>query len=169
MRISHLLLTSLLLFSCAAPTLAGPPQENSSTVPTPESHLGRPIGTDFELADWDEVSSYYHKLAASSPRVKVEKVGESTLGRDFLVTTISSEANMGRLDEIRAMTARIADPRGLTKEERADLIANSPAVVFVSCSMHSTETAATEFGMKLAYTLATSNEQPYAASREELV
>lgn len=169
MRISHLLLTSLLLFSCATPTLAAPPQGSSTGVPTPQSHLGRPVGTDFELADWDEVSSYYHKLAASSPRVHVEKVGESTLGRDFLVTTISSESNMGRLDEIRAMTARIADPRGLTEAERADLIANSPAVVFVSCSMHSTETAATEFGMQLAYTLATSDEQPYAASRDELV
>ncbi len=168
MPISKLLLGLGLFLSCASTSQAYPPQA-SGGVPSPASHLGRPVGTDFELADWDQVSAYHRALAAASPRVIVEKVGESTLGRDFLVTTISSEANMARLHEIREMTARIADPRGLTAAERARLIKESRAVVFVSCSMHSTETAATEFGMKLAHELATSTEEPFASAREELV
>jgi hypothetical protein len=168
MPISKLLLGFALLLSCAAPSAASPPQVPTE-VPSPASHLGRPVGTDFELADWDQVSTYHRALAAASPRVLVEKVGESTLGRDFLVTTISSEANMARLDEIRAMTAKIADPRGLSPQARAQLIKDSRAVVFISCSMHSTETAATEFGMQLAYDLATSDEEPFASAREELV
>jgi hypothetical protein len=168
MHTSNLLLLAGLLFSCAAPSLAVS-STSQAQVPSPESHLGRPVGTDFELADWDQVSSYYDALDEASPRVLVEKVGESTLGRDFLVTTISSEANMARLDEIRSMTAQIADPRGLSDEAKAKLLRDCPAVVFVSCSMHSTETAATEFGMKLSYTLATSDEAPYKATRDELV
>ena len=168
MPISKLLFGLGLFLSCASTSKAIHPQDSSS-VPSPESHLGRPVGTDFKLADWEQVSTYYHALAAASPRVTVEKVGETTLGRDFLVTTISSEANMARLDEIRAMTAQIADPRGLTKAARAQLIRESRAVVFVSCSMHSTETAATEFGMQLAYELATSSEELFATAREELV
>ena len=35
-------------------------------VPTPDQHLGRPLGQDSTLADWKEVASYYEKLAASS-------------------------------------------------------------------------------------------------------
>ncbi len=103
-----------LIASCA---LVEPsfPQEG---VTSPEDHLGRPVGTDFELADWDEVSAYYRRLAQESPRVSVETIGQSTEGRDFLAAVISSEANMGNLDAIREMTRRIADPRGLTEQDR---------------------------------------------------
>ena len=46
----------------------------SAQVPTPEEHLGRPVGADFTLADWDEVSSYFRVLGESSPHVQVQTV-----------------------------------------------------------------------------------------------
>ena len=158
--------------ACATPEALGQsaPSANSQGAGpmSPEAFLGRPVGTDFELADWDQVSTWYRGLAKSA-RVDVAKVGETTGGRDFLVTTISGEANMARLDEIREETRRIADPRGLTSEERAELVASATPVLFVSCSMHSTETAGTEFGMQFAWQLATSEEEPYRSAREKLV
>jgi len=108
-------------------------------------------------------------LAEASPRVAVERLGTSTEGRDFLVAVISSEANMANLDSIRAMTARIADPRGLDPASKQALITDTRAVVFVSCSLHATETAATEFGMQFSWLLATSDEEPFATARDELV
>ncbi|MDF1801125.1 MAG: M14 family zinc carboxypeptidase, partial [Planctomycetota bacterium] len=136
---------------------------------SPEEHLGRPTGTDFELADWDQVSSWYRALGEASDRVDVQTIGQSTLGRDFLIGVVSSEANMARIDEIREATRRIADPRGLSAEERAQLVEAAVPVLFVSCSMHSTETAGTEFGMDFAWNLATSDAEPYRSAREELV
>jgi hypothetical protein len=147
--------------------LAAPASAQGIT--TPEAHLGRPVGADFELADWSEVGSYHQRLADESPRVLVETVGRTTEGRDFLLTTISSEANLARLDEIKAATRRLADPRGMQAEERAAVLVRARPIVFVSIGMHSTETAAPQFGMELAHRLATSDEEPYARAREELV
>lgn len=138
-------------------------------VTDPAAHLGRAVGADFELADWEEVSSYFEGLGAESPRVLVETVGQTTEGRDFLLATISSAANLARLDEIREAARRMADPRGLSADERAQLVAEGVPIVFVSCAMHATETAAPQFAMEFAHALATSDESPWKEAREELV
>ncbi len=136
---------------------------------TPEAHLGRPLGRDFELADWSEVSGYFRHLGASSARVDVSTVGTTTEGRDFQLAVISSESNLARLEELKAISARIADPRGLSEAERLELLGSGKVFVFVSCAMHATETAAPQFGMELAHRLATSDEPVFQRAREELV
>ena len=73
----------LAIVLCVFPALA-------QQVTTPDEHLGRPLGIDFELADWPEVSSYYRRLAEQSPNVLVQNVGTTTEGRDFLILIISS-------------------------------------------------------------------------------
>ena len=114
-RALHALLP-LLLAACLAsargtePPSVTPSSSAPADVPTPEAWLGRPVAADFELADWDEVAGYWRALAAASPRVQVERVGETTEGRDFLLATIASEANLARLDEIRAMFLGLVPP-----------------------------------------------------------
>ncbi len=142
---------------------------HAQAVTSPDEHLGRPLGMDFELADWSEVSGYFQRLAADSPRVLVETTGTTTEGRDFLLSIVSSEANLARLDDVKRAAAWIADPRGLDEEQKRRLIADSPVVLFVSIAMHSTETAAPQFGMEFAYQLATSNDEPYRSARDRMV
>jgi hypothetical protein len=142
----------------------------SAQAPTPPAeHLGRPVGGDFELADWDEVSSFYRQLAAAAPTVQVETAGTTTEGRDFLVATISSEANLGRLDEIKAMAARLADPRGASDEQKQQALERGRPILMISLGMHSTETSPPQFGLDLAWNLATSEAEPWRTAREELV
>jgi hypothetical protein len=135
----------------------------------PAEYLGRAVGVDFQLADWREVSGYFAKLAADSPRVDLAKVGTTTEGRDFLLATISSERNLARLDEIKRNAALIADPRGLSEEQRQRAIDGCVPIVMISNAMHSTETAAPQFAMEFAWKLATSDEEPYASARDKLV
>ena len=45
-------------------------------------------------------------------RCEVDTLGATTQGRPFIVATISSPANMRRLEAIRPAQARLADPRG---------------------------------------------------------
>ena len=78
-------------------------------VTTPQAHLGRPVGGDFTLADWTEVSSYFVKLDAESSRVVTKKVGTTAEGRDFLISTITSEANLANLDSIKHHARTLAD------------------------------------------------------------
>jgi len=160
------LLCLLAAAACASPAGGAPTPAAPQGVTTPEAHLGRPVGRDFELADWDEVSGYFRRLASESPRVLVETVGSTTEGRDFLLAVLSSEANLRNLEALRATNRRLADPRGLSAEERESLLASARPTVFVSIAMHSTETAAPQFGMEFAWRLATSEEEPFRTVRE---
>jgi hypothetical protein len=134
--------------------------------PTPSQHLGRELAGDFTLADWSEVSGYFERLAAASPRVRLERVGQTTEGREFLLAVIGSERNLARLDQIKAHAARIADPRGASEAELARAVAEGVPILMVSIAMHSTETAGPQFGMQLAWKLATAETEPWRSARE---
>ncbi|HEY2415506.1 MAG TPA: M14 metallopeptidase family protein [Pirellulaceae bacterium] len=136
---------------------------------SPAEHLGHPVGADFKLPGWKVVSDYYRHLASESPHVKLESVGKTTEGRDFLVATISSEENLDRLDEIKRYTKQIADPRGLNNADKRQAVARGKVVLFITPAMHSTEVAATQMGMEFAWLLATSEEEPWKTARQTTV
>lgn len=142
------LLGALLALGAALP--ASPP----AALPALEQVLGFRPGTDRRLADWNQVTAYFHALAASSPRVRVEDVGRTTEGRPFLVVTISSEANLARLEEIRRANLRLWDPRGLGDDEAARLIDGGRSVVALHFGIHATEVGCTLAALELADRLA---------------
>ncbi len=143
--------------------------EPVSKVPSPADHLGRPVGTDFRLADWGEVSEYYTKLDAASDRVVVENIGQTTEGRDFLLAIISSKENLSQVETLRKYARQIAHPDRCTPAELQTALTNGKVIVFITLSMHSDETASTEMGMQLAYQLATSEEETWKKIRHETV
>ncbi|RCS54067.1 peptidase M14 [Bremerella cremea] len=136
---------------------------------SPEAFLGRSLGADFCLVDWQTVQGYYTQLSEASPTMQLQRVGETTEGRDFLISVISSPENLKNLEAIKAASQAIADPRGKSVEELDQAIENGKVILFVTPSMHSTEVAATEMGMQLAWLLATSEEAPWSTMRDEAV
>ncbi len=142
---------------------------HAQQVTTPEAHLGRPVGVDFQLADWSEVSGYFEKLAAESPRVQTIRVGTSTEGRALLLSVISSARNLANLDTIRAHAHVIADPRDRSDARVAQAIDEGKVILFISCAMHATETAAPQFAMEFAWMLATSDDEPWKQARRNMV
>src|SRR5213075_3282091 len=64
------------------------------------------------------------------------------------------EANLARLDRYKEITARLADPRGLSDTEAEKLIAEGKPMYWADGSIHSPETGAPEMLMELAYRLA---------------
>jgi len=83
-------------------------------VPTPESSFGFAVGTDYKLFDYEQSIAYFKRLAASSNRIKLLDVGQTSFGRPFTVAIISSPENLARLDDIRRVNMRLAHPEGLT-------------------------------------------------------
>ena len=121
-------------------------------VPAPESVLG------FELGDrparYDALVRYAEALAAASPRVRLERYARSHEGRDLLLLVISSEANLARLDAIRADRAMLADPR-MTGEARArSIVRNTPAVAYMAYAIHGDELSSADAAARVAYELA---------------
>jgi len=141
----------------------------SAQVVSPEEHLGRPLGTDFQLADYEQVSSWYRLLDEQSDRVITQTIGETTEGREFLISIISSPQNLVDLEQYKKYAAILADPRGRTDEEKQEAIANGKVILLISPQMHSTEAAGTEAGMKFAHLLATSEEEPWKSARDNLI
>jgi len=146
-----------------------PQQGAAREVTPPAEHLGRPVGADFQLADWDEVRSYFERLATESTRVRTDTIGRTTEGRDFILSVISSEENLARLDELKEHARLLADPRGVDDERIASALDEGRVFLFISCAMHATEAAAPQFAMELAWNLATSDEEPWRSVRDEVV
>ncbi len=143
--------------------------QSGPDVTSPEDHLGRPVGGDFTLTDWAETSSYLLRLGEQSPNVITKKVGTTTEGRDFLISIISSPANLNDLDAIKANSRLLADPRGRSEAEIEQAARDGRVTLFISCAMHATECAGVQFGMEFAYTLATSDDEPWKSARDKMV
>src|ERR1051326_5481104 len=125
-------------------------------VPTPSKFLGFEVGADRKLADYRQIVSYFNAVAAASPRVKIEHLGKTTLGEDFVMAVVSSEANMRNLERIKEISTRLADPRGLADAE--PLIREGKTIALVTCNIHSSEIASSQMAMEWLYALATAND-----------
>jgi len=147
----------------AVPTWSAP------AVPTPESVLGFRPGEDRRLADWSEVLHYLERLDDASGRVRVDEVGRTTQGRPFVVVTVTSEANQARLEEIRQINLRLADPRGLEDEEAERLLARGKTIVAMAYSIHSTEVGGTLSALALLHHLAASDSPEVRRALDETV
>ena len=146
---------SLFLFTAL---LASAPLARAADIPTPESVLGFKVGADRKLADWAQIVDYFRKLDAAAGRVKIDGEGKTTLGKPFLAVVITSEKNMANLEAIRQANLRLSDPRGLSDEEAAKLIATGKTIIAHNHGIHATEVAAPQTSMELAYLLATSQD-----------
>ncbi len=124
-------------------------------LPSPYAGLGFEPGTDSVLADWGQITTYLTSVAQASPFVRLDTLGRTTLGRPFLLLTITSPANQRRLEELKRGQRLLADPRGLTPATLAELRVMQPAVVLIDNNIHSTEIASSLMGLTLAYQLAT--------------
>jgi hypothetical protein len=124
-------------------------------IPTPKDVLGYHIGAPRKLTYYADILKYYRALEKATPRVKVEKIGESDEGRDLVVVWVSSDANMKRLQQNRDNLAKLADPRGLPDVEVQSLINTTKPHYHVMGGLHSGETGPSEMLMELVYRLAT--------------
>src|SRR5262245_14785220 len=126
--------------------------------PAPGEVLGFDTGGDRKLADWSQIVGYFKRLASASGRVSLQEPGLTTEHRPFIYALISSEQNIQNLPAIRDAQRKLADPRLISgPAERDRLIAETPAVVAITCSIHSTEIVASQMSMELAYRLASDN------------
>ena len=129
-------------------------------VPTPSDHFGFPMGAERQLANWDELTSYYELLALASGRIAVDTLGPTTRGRPFVMLTITSPANHARLTELHAVQHRLSDPRTVDGDDALDrLLDEGRTVVMITHAIHSTEVGSAQAAAKLAHHLASSTDE----------
>ena len=147
------------ILALAAAILAGPASLNGQ-VPTPADHFGFRLGTAGRLANWDALTAYYARLAQTSDRVAVDTLGPTTMGRPFVMLTITSPANHARLGELHGIQRRLADPRTITGgDELEALLDEGRTVVMITHAIHSTEVGGAQAAARLAYNLASTTDE----------
>jgi hypothetical protein len=123
----------------------------NQTVTSPEQFFGFRLGDDRKIARWDRIIEYYELLAAESDRIKVMDLGPSTEGNRFLLVIISSPDNLARLEELRQISLKLSDPRGLDEAAARTLAQSGKAIVCQTMSLHANEIGGTQMAPELAY------------------
>jgi hypothetical protein len=141
----------------------------AAAVPTPRSHFGHEMGADRTVLDWDKVVSYFHALARTSDRIRVEELGKSTEGRPFLAAFIAEPDTLQHLDRYLAIQQKLADPRKTTPAEAEKLFLQGKAVVMITCSIHATELASTHTAVEFAYRILTEDKPRYRAILKDTI
>ena len=113
-------------------------------IPTPEEVLGFTPGEDRKLASWNQVIDYFDRLDRASDRLVFQTLGQTSMNKPFVMATISSPANLARLEEFKKIQDQLADPRQLgplaTRDRKAaELIKSGKTIVLITCGIHSTE------------------------------
>ncbi len=116
-------------------------------VPTPEKVLGWQVGE--RHVRHDQLVTYMRRLAATSPRVRLDVIGHSHEHRELVQLVISSPQNLERLDDILAAQQTLRRP----SDPPTDL-SQLPIVVNLGYSVHGNEASGSNASLLVAYYLA---------------
>jgi hypothetical protein len=131
--------------------------EYRAEVPRPQSILRYDVGDHHTT--YAQMEKVIEEIARAAPdRVRVFDIGLTHEYRMQHIVAISSPANIGRLNEIKAANARLTDPRATTAAEAAAIVQNNPAIAWMAYTIHGNESASFETMMQVIYQLAASNE-----------
>ena len=140
-----------------------------STVPRPDALLGYPVG-EMNTQYAAQERTLLGIADAAKDRVRVEEFTTTYERRTMRLYIVSTPENMRRIDAIRADLDRLADPRGRPAAELDAIAARTPAVVWISGSVHGNESPGFETCIQLLYQLAASDEPAtLAALRNAIV
>ena len=152
--VTHLLV-ALLMTALPAAAFA-----QRSTIPSPESVFGFPIGKDSNLVDYEQSIDYFRKLAAASNRIHLINVGTTSFGRPWFAAIITSPENYAKLDHYRQINMRLAHPAGLTDSAAHSLARQGKVFIDISGGLHASEIAGSQHTPLLAYDLLSRANEP---------
>ncbi|MGZ6037220.1 MAG: M14 family zinc carboxypeptidase [Phenylobacterium sp.] len=104
-----------------------------------EAFNGSEPGDDYFLANYDQTTAYWKKLAAESDRVKLVSLGKSVEGRDIWMAVVSSPENLKKLDHYVDIDKRLALAKGVSEAEAHALAREGKAMVWIDGGLHASE------------------------------
>ncbi|MDX1746063.1 MAG: M14 family zinc carboxypeptidase, partial [Halobacteriales archaeon] len=149
----------------------------SAAQPVPADVIGFAPGEDYTLASYGPIAEYFELLAASTDRMILEGIGQSTRGEPMYVAVISSPENLARLDRDTQITRTLAyarDPEvgypSILQEERArELAREGKAIVWIDGGLHATEVAHGQVMPEMAYWFVTDESEETRRIRENTI
>jgi len=140
-------------------------------VTAPKSFFGYDIGDDFKLTPWSArdlpgegprkgITDYDRELERTSNRVRVFPNGTTEMGRTMMLTVITAPENWAKIDQLKAINKKLADPRQVASDDEARSLARQgKAVYWVDAGIHATERTGAETLIQLSYELASGRDE----------
>lgn len=125
---------------------------------SPEKFFGFYPGSDRMLFDYETQINYFKKLESASPRIKLEQIGVSPMGKPMYLVFISAEENIKNLPALKEINRKLALDAQLSEADRADCFNKGKVFVLGTLSMHSEEVAPAQASVLIAYDLATTTD-----------
>lgn len=144
-------------------------QTISAEIPSPESFLGYKPGDDQRLLDSATILAYFQALDRTSPRLVVQTLGKSTLGRPFWMAVISAPENLQNLNNWIKIQGQLADPRALVDAQARRIMKDAKVIVSINCSIHPREVGPSQMSLELAYKLANDNSAETLAILQNVI
>jgi hypothetical protein len=108
-------------------------------ITTPKEAFGANFGDDYFLANYKQISDYWHKLAGESNRIVLREMGKTPEGRTQLMAIVTSPENHKKLARYKEISARLAHAEGLTDAQARALAQEGEAVVWIDGGLHASE------------------------------
>ncbi|HEX5017398.1 MAG TPA: M14 family zinc carboxypeptidase [Actinomycetes bacterium] len=165
LRLAHTTALAAAVGVAAALLLAGPPTaaapgcaafdppEFSGQVPSPTDVLGFDLGT--QETSPRQIVSFVNAVDEASDRVTSGVAATSVAGRPLTYAVVGdpSRVTADALEQISRQANRLRNPT-LSADRAAELVASTPAILWVSGNVHGTEESGADGALRVLYELA---------------
>ena len=152
-RRTPVFVVAAVLFACLLPA------QTASKITTPKEALGFNLGDDYQVANYAQLEAYWKKLAAESPRMKLESIGKTEEGRDQWMAIVTSPENMKKLARYREIAGKLARAEGVGEAEARALAKEGKAIVWIDGGLHATETVGSQQLMEWVYQMVSRTDE----------
>jgi hypothetical protein len=144
-----------------------PGAKYDAAIPTPDQVLGYAVGS--KPATHGEIEAVMKAIAAKGPRTRLLEYGKTYEGRTLYYMVIASEANIKRLDGLKADYAKLADPRAVSSADGDTLSDSLPALAWMGYAIHGDEMSGSDAALAVAHHLAASTDETVKKMLNEIV
>ena len=131
----------------------------SDAIPTLEEVVGHDHGE--AISSVTDIRQFLDALAEAAPdRMRVQSYGETWQGRELIYAVISSPENMARLNTIQSDLSQLAAGDAMSAADRDRIIADTPAVVWLSYGVHGDEITPPDSSLRIAYHILAAQNDP---------
>jgi Zinc carboxypeptidase len=128
-------------------------------VTSPKEQWGHNVGDDYFLADYRQLTDYYHRLEQESDRVHIVEIGRTSEDRPHLMAVITSPANWGKIARYKEVNARLASGEGLSDDEAQALAREGRTFVWIDGGIHATEVLGAQGVIEHVYQMASRTDE----------
>ncbi|MGH8437105.1 MAG: M14 family metallopeptidase [Pseudomonas sp.] len=132
---------------------------SAQRITSPKEQFGHNFGDDYFLANYQQISAYWHKLDAESERMIVREIGKTAEGRPHLMAIVTSPENQRNLARYQDISRRLALAEGVTEQQARALAREGKAVVWIDGGLHASETLGAQQLGEMVYQMVSGNDE----------